>query len=327
MGDCSDCRHVLETLIEIVDQEKNKKLSPKRYHFTTNDIHNSIVARNLVVWALLEELSTLEQGTDDAIVLLTTIFFVFVGNMMPKHSSNKLHQVINRLRNLLTDGNQRIEWVYLHEKDFLPLSNALYIWESKVPQMIQGADVIRDVTQVMAGYSSPGPGYGERTALRNEKLLYSHSAGLYPPSRFMELHEKGMKQLLETHGDKLATDAQKFRDYFQEHWRVNPTLFAISNNCKVNMDFDLDHQPFTITNSSKPRNGTRLFEDLSPLFMDAARALDDIRSRLKVEVYCGDVVDLAEKIRFDLFSQQEKKLSRPKDFPTTYHKMNLSSVP
>jgi hypothetical protein len=322
LGGCGDCRHIYRTLVDLARLEQNGDVASKLYHFTANDVHYYTLARNLVVWALLQELSELKQGTDEATLVLTTLSFVWVSPMMPEKAHRKLHQAIRRVWMSVKSEKQPISWAYLHKKDFNPLSKALYYWDTKVDHMVTGAEVISRVIRVMENYkSNPGIMNSIPAQCKKEFNMYCQSAGLRPPQRFMELHDKGMLGLLRTPG------SQSLEGYIKENWRVNVTMVAVDDIETSDVDLSVDHNPFTeigrfdAQGNADPRPSS-LLDYVSLLLSDTARSLKNIKDRLKIEIYQGDMVDLAEELQFGLLDD-----SRPMNFPVTYHKLALSNVP
>ena len=88
-----DDRRLLQTLNVITESEK-KSIVPKRtYHFTVNDIQKSALARDLIIWMLLDELSKLKSMPEQAALeILNTVFFIFLSTVMPSYAFAQLHK-------------------------------------------------------------------------------------------------------------------------------------------------------------------------------------------------------------------------------------------
>ena len=55
LGGVGDARNFLQPLAVISKSERMKNSPNLKYHFTVNDISKSALARNMVVWMLLDE--------------------------------------------------------------------------------------------------------------------------------------------------------------------------------------------------------------------------------------------------------------------------------
>jgi hypothetical protein len=128
-------------------------------------------------------------------------------------------------------------------------------------------------------------------------------------------------------------NAGLFNKYVGEHWNFNTTLMDKEwyADLEGKQLFDVDFDPFeSIDNhfpydevSTKPVNPDRLFEHMRSFFLEAAKAIQYLGVRLKVEAILGDYVDVAEKNQFSLYDAE----ARPKEFPVLYDRIHLSNVP
>lgn len=103
-GGVGDARNVLQTLIDIANQEKTKKVVQRSYRVTVNDIARCAIARNLIVWILLDDLSEANSESNEASMLLNTIFFIHISTMMPPYAFNQLNSTIDHALDALKKG-------------------------------------------------------------------------------------------------------------------------------------------------------------------------------------------------------------------------------
>lgn len=77
-GGVGDARNVLQTFITISEiEKKQKKVQQKQYHFTVNYIHKCTIARDIIVWMLLDELSgVVDKESYDALMTLNTSMYI-----------------------------------------------------------------------------------------------------------------------------------------------------------------------------------------------------------------------------------------------------------
>jgi hypothetical protein len=330
LGGVGDARTVLQTVTIISEAERLKGSPKRRYHFTVNDISKSAVARDIVVWMLLEKVVG-SGNEDEKESALNAVFFVYLSTMMPRYAFKMLEETILKAIGSLEKGSSPLEWLVLVEKDIPFYLAALKHWIGEGKEIFTSSEIIDKVSMKMWGTNMQNVG----TRYHTEKSLYLEAAVLFPSQKVLELHDPDfltlMKQRPKNPKDREAIEA--FKKHIGEHWHFNITLtdkewYADLRGKEM---FDVGFDPFESVNnhfpydevSNKPRNPDRLFEHMKPFFLDAAKAIGYLGDRLKVEAILGDYVDVAEKIEFGLFDTS----TRPKEFPILYDRIHLSNVP
>lgn len=123
-----DARNLFRTLIDVADHERRLD-SPKRdYHFTIIDINKCTITRNLIVLILLDELAGHDEGSDEALALLSTLYYVFIAPLIPRYAFRRLHEIISRALAALKAGTQPLRFVYCHINDmakYIEVSSAI----------------------------------------------------------------------------------------------------------------------------------------------------------------------------------------------------------
>ncbi|TVY65623.1 hypothetical protein LSUE1_G006744 [Lachnellula suecica] len=269
--------------------------------------------QDIVIWTLMDDLSNSNAGTDKHLLILTTLFFVWVGAMIPRYAFVKLHQIITRVLEALEAGKQPLSWLYLHEKDFALYVDCLKTWQSKALKVFPNAEVIIRVLSSMKDIRARMPGFMERVPakIQTEKLLYEHAATRYPPKRFMELEDPKMLKLLDEYSTQPKINASKFKDYIQTEWNFNTTLTDTDWYAEAPANYEIGHDPFDMilafrgTDDNNFKSATQLFDYLSPFFSSAAQGLKHVSGRCTVEVYPGDYVHFSEQVRFGLFQTSD----------------------
>ncbi|KAH6667863.1 hypothetical protein B0J14DRAFT_173642 [Halenospora varia] len=346
-GGAGDARHLLRSVIAISSDEDAKKIPEKKYHFTLNDINVRVLARNLVIWTMLDEMSemTITEETDEFVDLMTTLFFTFTSPMMPRAAFDRLHQAIAKVLAILEDGKQPLSWVYIPKQDIDLYIDALKYWQGKALRVLPPSKVILRVAEEMEAKRKGISKFVTMTPTmyRNEKLLYMQSAALFPPQRFMEKHDSAMLRLWEQHSQQSKANANEFKDLLKKTWKTN-TTFVDPSWYEENAEGDFSNDPFELINCLKnyhdesdtgPGNATRLYDHVAYFFGQFADALYHIKDRLVVEVVEGDCIDFADCLHFGLYQDQgnksgnnkAKKFVRPNKFPNRYTRMSLSNVP
>lgn len=76
-GGNGDARHFYATLIHIADFEQTSEPdSTRKYHFVINDIMAPTLAKDIIMFYMLQDLTTSEEDFDKS-VTLAAIFYIF----------------------------------------------------------------------------------------------------------------------------------------------------------------------------------------------------------------------------------------------------------
>ncbi|KAE8445338.1 hypothetical protein EG329_013460 [Mollisiaceae sp. DMI_Dod_QoI] len=337
-GGVGDARNMYQTISVINELELSGKLPRRRYHFTLNDIHKAALARDLIICILLDDLSKLDENSDESLMILNTIFFIFVSTMMPKYAFDHLNLIIDRAVRSLRLGHQPLGWLYLHETDIPSYLAALNHWKKEASNVLVNSRIMRRVSIAMARKLQSGFSDPTMRPSQTEELLYDEAALLLPSQKVMHRHDPIMLQLIEKHASRHDQNFEVFRQHVETYWHWNTTLMdqdLYDHTVESPHDqFDVGFNPFEEYNhfpydevSTKPKKSGRLFEHLAPFFADAAKALKQLGERLQVEAALGDYTVVAERLQYGLYEGQGAKEIRPEHFPRLYDRVHLSNVP
>ncbi|KAK0437373.1 hypothetical protein EV421DRAFT_1828683 [Armillaria borealis] len=101
-GGCGDARHVFGTLISLhksfTQLGKNKK-KHFRVHLTLLDIHPTTLARDLVLFVLMDDLIASRNSEEDEAEIKATLFYTYFGILMPSYCHHRFQSVVKRLIN------------------------------------------------------------------------------------------------------------------------------------------------------------------------------------------------------------------------------------
>ena len=339
LGGVGDARNLLQTFCVITENERKGKIPKRQYHFTVNDIQKAALARDLVIWMMLNDLSNLDIASGEAMQLLNTLFFVYSSTMMPSYAFRQLNSTIAKIVEALNAGEQPLTWLHLHEKDVPIYIEALSSWQGRARDIFTSAEIVEMVTSAMGGRRWPRFLANGQATYKQEKLLYMNAAVLYPSKDMLRSQDQTFLELLDKYSNEPKANAQIFKRYLSEQWHFNTTLMDIEwYNDLPREAFDVGFDPFEELDrfpydevSTKPRNPDRLFDHIAPFFIDAAKAIKQLEGRFLVEAILGDYADVAEKIQFGLYKGTAvgggREDLRPRDFPVLFDRIHLSNVP
>ena len=88
---------------------------------------------------------------------------------------------------------------------------------------------------------------------------------------------------------------------------------------------------FNESEIQRPKHPKSLFDYACAFFRPVARALRSLQSRMTVELLCGEMSDVMERLRYDVLEQrQDLDTQSPSDatsMPVLYHRIHMSNIP
>jgi hypothetical protein len=333
-----DARHLLQTFQAIaVVEAKNSK---RRYHFTINDVKPEVFARDLLIFMLLGQL-TKELPSRDAQpktssknvwLILATLFYTFIGQVMPLEVYNHLQEVIKATIGALEQPHLLPRWIRIDQKDIPTINAALRSWQAEVQDTFTTRDFIRNIIKTRMHNSMNMRRYGITdedqlqeiaAALRTEYQQWSKTGYLTPPNAFMNGELRAIISISDSR-DRVA----KLRQHVENTWKINPTLIDIGFVRQDPDVFDIGHNPFELEEHlyggcvwPSPEKVKKLFDYTQPFFISVARAIEQINEHLTVEVITGDITRLLEGIQHGLLTDRDAT------YPTRYDRIHLSNIP
>lgn len=103
-GGIGDARNLFYTMIHITEMEQSSQVPKGHYHFLVNDHNISVLARDLIILLLIQQLSSVDPKSYGAIQILCTIFYVYNGAVMPRYAFSHLQIVIKTAISILSHG-------------------------------------------------------------------------------------------------------------------------------------------------------------------------------------------------------------------------------
>ena len=222
-GGIGDARHLYATLIGIADHEEKKDVKNHKYHFTINDVKPHVLARNVLIFLLLSQLGKLpqektpeEQSKESDI--LTLLFFVYVGVLIPPRVHSHLMLLINTAKNALLNSNENLpEWLWVSEQDRLIILLVYKSWSTSAGSIVS-------TQQAQAGISDSGrmapPSFAPKGCER-EHAAYKKAGVLWPPAATRKEHDPRMDSLVT---GKESGWEKKLKAIVGKKWKINATL-------------------------------------------------------------------------------------------------------
>ncbi len=329
-GGVGDARNLYATMLGIDKLEKGITGERTRtYHATINDIKASALARDLVMFHLLDDLAAaVGPNEENRTELLATIFFLYVGAVMPKYIFDRIQDTIARVIAILRSGEGKVDWLHVYERDTPQLLASLKSWRGKLKSMYSAGEVTRFLTQ---HYEDSNKGHLERAGkpkhrkgCKREIHYFKTSGAHWPPETLKRRREPGLPSL----GDEGATP-KKVKAYIVKEWRVNVTMLdvdwerALKGSLEGAMAFDpydMMDSLYKETGIEEPAKRSTLYDYVSHFFSHVADVIRRLGGRILVEVIHGEITGVMDKIRYG-------ELERSRGFPSSYDQVHMSNIP
>ncbi|OBZ76423.1 hypothetical protein A0H81_03125 [Grifola frondosa] len=135
-GGVGDARHTYATVVGL--HRAFRALSkPKqtrfRAHITLNDVHPAVLARDLCILMLLNELIESKNSTEAQIEIKAALMYTFAGVVMPSYCYDRLHRVIRDLHARLSETPVRLPaWLHVVSDSIPVLLETIDYWALRI---------------------------------------------------------------------------------------------------------------------------------------------------------------------------------------------------
>jgi len=323
-GGIGDARNLYATLLKIDRLERElPRLPTRKYHITINDIKPETLARDLLMFFLLNDLGCIKDSSEhERRDILTTTFFLYIASVVPQRVSGRIQVIIDRVIAALQSKKGIPEWIHIYERDKVQLIKTLRSWRGNLKTRHTVAEVVRLHTKYLKSAKSDTI----PAALVIERNFFAKTGACWASRPWAQQHEP---VLLTVRADKKHW--QKARTHVSENWRVNMTLMdeqwpedqAYEDDLGSVLAFD----PFDImtrfylhTDLEEPTEDPTIYAYAAKFFARVAVAMKRLQNRLVVEVIHGEISDILEAIRY-------RTLDRADNFPSEYDQVHLSNIP
>ncbi|KAF7861588.1 uncharacterized protein EAF02_010542 [Botrytis sinoallii] len=191
-----DARHLYATIIDLHESGNRTTATPRKYHFVANDLNICSLTRNLIIWTLLDELSALDHGSDQGLMVLTTIFSIYRPIIMPGYVYKLLCTTMEAILAKLDKGVSPVEWVTLHGYDIPRYIDVLKHWASNGFGIFTTEKVIQGTRDKLSQQSLLHDSRDISKVCTEEKEFYANYALVYPPEKIILSQEPRLKKLI-----------------------------------------------------------------------------------------------------------------------------------
>ncbi|TCD70624.1 hypothetical protein EIP91_002655 [Steccherinum ochraceum] len=347
-GGVGDARHVFGSLIGLKRSHTNLEASKQPHlhvHITLLDIHATILARDLCILVLLDDLIE-NQGRDEdtKLEIMATIVYIYVGDVVPSYCAERFQRVVQRMIKALQQSPQNSSslpsWLHIDTNAVPGILDSLCYWDTGL-----GRKTTSDVLKLLSLAAEPHQHVDRE--FWAERQWYNQTRVLVPPLKLRKKHGKFneawaafQNPSTKSAGSKLLKEV---RAHISEHWKPNPSLFDRVNNERYDPEVKIQGYPFLedimfshgihkLHGACKglkiPHNGNKLpnmdcpsFSVVQTFFDGVVDALKTLKGQIKLEILHGDLLHELVKMKIG------RDLSRPSGFPRYYTRMWMSNIP
>ena len=356
-----DARHIYTTLYSIMrleswQSEMGKIPRPTRDHVFTSrfhmkalDLNPKIIARDLVMFLILDSVSRLETDEEEAEFLSAAAFFVFMAPAMPEYFFSTLQDFIKRAIRMLAKYETLPSWLCVYNSQAPSIIRVLEAWQEERMRTCNLTRLRRSAVSFTQEIDDRHPDnpfdFTHPQGCDKERASYEQAGFMWPPKKFGMRHEPELQILLnELEADERAGEdvLMEAESYVDTHWLPNVTLSDIDFWAE-NQDFSIAHDPFQFVwkasalrmswEEPQQNSGFRpscLCDYGTKAFIEIANSIRRIRKRLTIELMVGEMTEIMDRCLHDIWPVDMDGSVNGLDlssFPTKFDKIHMSNVP
>ncbi|KAF2669621.1 hypothetical protein BT63DRAFT_479414 [Microthyrium microscopicum] len=329
LGGIGDARHLYETLGHLAASSEIKTIE-QNFHFTVNDISPEILARDMIFWLLLDELSLFELSSKSKEkvlrreVLQFSMTALYVAQIVPAWVDMELDRILEKAISVLEGYTALPTWICFDNKYRPAIIQALKAWQT-ASIGVASTMLSTELALAKAKWEAINPGADDSMGARLlDEKDFSDMLLIYPPEVTGKIKEPELSKLIKN--PPSSGRRQEIKTYLRENWKTNRTLIHVANEANGEIT-DLGNNPFFVAkNLVDPRqydepSKMSLYDFTKIYFQLAAHSIRLLKGRFTVEVVLGETTEFLEDIRWS------KMPDRDKDFPVRYDGIHLSNIP
>ncbi|KAI2467676.1 hypothetical protein F4781DRAFT_423198 [Annulohypoxylon bovei var. microspora] len=324
-----DARHLFQTLVKYpLLLEVTQKL-----HITAVDDKPTIIARDLILFSLLQEAVTNQESRD---MIQLSLSYLYSAHIIPPFAWEMLQATISKLLEKLENRQQPLGWVYLPVSLMDVVVRPLKDWQ-----------ITRYTTSEIRCFVMLRPhqtiDHIHCIECEADHRTFKKFGVLFPPeARF----EPELSALVTAYNNNERDAQQRISHYLDDHWKVNSTLTDWSDQMvrsDLGLKLNVMHDPFCIIDCltkqatsmiKSSRSAYSVLTLATEFFERVCISLILLKERLTVEMIVGDMADVLERVRYGALDRPKKRQGEgdrvsptTTDWPKKYHFIHMSNVP
>lgn len=359
-----DARNMLQTMMHYNEQGPK---SHQRLHFTILDVKATMLARDLILFALLDDISltmalsqieTLgldEQRMGQFVETLTVAAYFYLAQVMPAYAWDRIQAIIKRLLHSFDHSKQPISWVYIPATVQAAVRPTLESWKlgpvgpystQRVRELAKQEEVQMKLMMGMMSIIHDRDPNESFSHLKFDKYIYKNFSIVLPLENLLVTHDPKLVTILEDYRKKDRGAKKRLTSYIDSNWKPNLSLADILwERENVPPEYlpppDMALSPFAVVEhlmkgslgeaGTSPSCGNTLMEFATAYFMSVGGAIAALRHRMMVEVCVGEMAEFLEQIRYQGLDRSTETESKDcvlsAKSPLKYHVIHMSNIP
>jgi hypothetical protein len=331
-----DARNLYATFIGIADHELSTN-SKKNYRFLANDLMPEPLARNLVLWLLMDRIDV-EHDSDERDQLLNAIFFIFSAPIMPSDAYHILGDGIDRAIQAL-ETNKLPSWIMVPPQERQILLEVITGWKLRAPGIRSMKETLELV--VRDNDMRPTKSMEEQDApshCRKELDYFNDTGALFPAPKFLQADSPLRELVAKYKTKKSAAVIKDLKGYLAQTWKPNSTSIHLGWEDEGRNHLEHSFQPHAIASAlydesklGPPANPVCFHDYVANFFLEVASAIHCLQRRIRVLVRCGDIAEVLEATQHGFYGVSgAKNTSLPQAASEVWRKfdrMHFSNIP
>lgn len=321
----------------------------QRLHCTILDHKPAVLARDLIIFALLDDVAQTGFSIHSMGKLspkkyaevketLSVVSYIYLTQVMPAYAWERLQKTIVRLLEAFEKHEQPIPWVFVPSVVQQSVCRTLISWQTK-PTGPYATSRFRHLTydqNIAQSLIAEQP--ESLPELKLDHRLFKDFQIVLPEAQILKEQDPELAGMLSDYrksGDN-AKAKKSISTHIDSVWRSNITLVDVEwENDKAEEEErqtpDMSFTPFTVAESLGTADGTSA---PSPLEGDTVltyaeffwsvtiNAISSLRGRMMVEVRLGEMAEILERTRY-----QALERSSTYEWPNKYSVIHMSNIP
>jgi hypothetical protein len=355
-GGMGDCRNVFSTLTHIFNDRVQGKVKGQSFHLTLVDIKPAVIARDLVILLLLDDLSKVRSKTS---LLIPCLYYPYLSPIMPSRPAALLQERIQRTIDILKDKQPPPAYFdipHLHGPEVL---RVLKQWQhdasARLPVSKMRQDTISQRRSERMEWDlhhsySMGPMPAVRPGWKLEQQFYEQTGVLTIPKPYDAVYGKEIRSAFEASSSRKIEQKNAVAEKVEADWASNVTMIDLdwveAKRRLDGTDIDVAHDPWqlgaAVCDRMPMESGARLYDFVSTWFAIVAEFLNQLKGDMKIEVCLGNITTVLEQIRCGVIGRRQRShahcdpevaqgndaiISEGDEYPRVYDRIHLSNVP
>jgi hypothetical protein len=359
-GGIRDCRNLHSTFMHIFMDWQQGKLKGQSFHFTLVDIMPAAIARDLVVFLLLDDLSmAMTTSRSGRSPLLQCLYYTYSSPIMPHRLAAILQARIQRAIDILEDKQPPPAYLdipHIHRPEVL---RVLKEWQhdasARLPVLkLRRAIISQRQSERMKWNlhhsTSIRPMPDTAPEWKMEQQFYEQTGVLTMPKPHDAAYGDEMRSAFEASSTRRIERRGVVAEKLEADWASNVTMIDLdwveALKRLDGSDIDVAHDPWQFGAALRHllplKPGVRLYELVAMWFSVIAECFGQLKDDVKIEVCVGNTTIVLEQIRCgvigrrlrsyahcdpDIAQGNDAMISEGEEYPRVYDRIHLSNVP